>query len=163
VYGAGRQGQLLLQRILNENDLDWKPVVILDDDVGIKINKLNGVKVVTGIPIDSFLQKHDIQILIVSFSQISNEKLQTIQDACDSYGVQLRIIPPIKAITGAEFSISDIRKPTQEELIGKSSIKTNFQFIKSSFEGKIVLITGAGGSIGSEIARQISNCLPKDL
>lgn len=163
VYGAGRQGQLLLQRILNENYLDWKPVVILDDDVSIKINKLNGVKVVTGIPIDTFLQKHDMQILIVSFSQISNEKLQTVQDACDSYGVQLRIIPPIKAITGAEFSISDIRKPTQEELIGKSSIKTNFQFIKSSFEGKIILITGAGGSIGSEIARQISNCLPKDL
>lgn len=163
VYGAGRQGQLLLQRILNENDLDWKPVVVLDDDVSIKINKLNGVKVVTGIPIDSFLQKYDMQILIISFSQISNEKLQTIQDVCDSYGVQLRIIPPIKAITGAEFSISDIRKPTQEELIGKSSIKTNFQFIKSSFEGKIVLITGAGGSIGSEIARQISTCLPKDL
>lgn len=163
VYGAGRQGQLLLQRILNENDLDWKPVVVLDDDVSIKISKLNGVKVVTGIPIDSFLQKYDMQILIISFSQISNEKLQTIQDVCDSYGVQLRIIPPIKAITGAEFSISDIRKPTQEELIGKSSIKTNFQFIKSSFEGKVVLITGAGGSIGSEIARQISTCLPKDL
>ena len=163
IYGAGQQGQLLIQKILNERDLDWKPAVVLDDDVSIKISRLNGVKVVTGIPISSFLQKNNLQILIVSFTQISNEKLQTIQDACDNYGVQLRIISPIKAITGAAFSISDIRKPTQEELIGKSSIKTNFQFIKSFFEGKSILITGAGGSIGSEIARQISNCLPKDL
>jgi FlaA1/EpsC-like NDP-sugar epimerase len=163
IYGAGQQGQLLIQKILKEGDLDWKPVVVLDDDVSIKINRLNGVKVVTGIPINHFLQRNNLQILIVSFSQISNEKLQTIQDACDNHGVQLRIISPIKAITGAAFSISDIRKPTQEELIGKSSIKTNFQFIKSYFEGKIILITGAGGSIGSEIARQISNCLPKDL
>ena len=163
IYGAGQQGQLLIQKILKDGDLDWKPVVVLDDDIKIKINRLNGVKVVTGIPINHFLQRNKLQILIVSFSQISNEKLQTIQDACDNHGVQLRIISPIKAITGAAFSMSDIRKPTQEELIGKSSIKTNFQFIKSYFEGKIILITGAGGSIGSEIARQISNCLPKDL
>ena len=163
IYGAGQQGHLVIQKILNEGDLDWKPVIVLDDDTSIKISRLNGVKVVTGVSINSFLQKNNIQILIVSFSQISNEKLQTIQDACDNYSVQLRIISPIKAITGAEFSISDIRKPTQEELIGKSSIKTNFQFVKSYFEGKIILITGAGGSIGSEIARQISNCLPKDL
>lgn len=92
---------------------------------------------VTGIPINSFLQTNNLQILIVSFTQISNEKLQTIQDACDSYGVQLRIISPIKAITGAAFSISDIRKPTQEELIGKSSIKTNFQYIKSFLKEKL--------------------------
>jgi FlaA1/EpsC-like NDP-sugar epimerase len=163
IYGAGQQGQLLIQKILTDSNLDWKPVVVLDDDVSIKISRLNGVKVVTGIPINNFLQKNNLQILIVAFSQISNEKLQIIQDACDNYGVQLRIISPIKAITGAEFSMSDIRKPTQEELIGKSSIKTNFNFIKSFFEGKIILITGAGGSIGSEIARQISNCLPKDL
>ena len=163
IYGAGQQGQLLIQKILKEGDLDWKPVVVLDDDVSIKINRLNGVKVVTGIPLNHFLQRNKLQILIVSFSQISNEKLQTIQDACDNHGVQLRIISPIKAITGAAFSISDVRKPTQEELIGKSSIKTNFQHVKSFFEGKIILITGAGGSIGSEIARQISNCLTKDL
>lgn len=163
IYGAGQQGQLLIQKILKEPNLDWKPVVVLDDDTSIQISKLNGVKVVTGIPIKSFLQKYNLQILIVSYSQISNEKLQLIQDACDNYGVQLRIISPIKAITGAEFSISDIRKPTQEELIGKSSIKTNFKLVKEYFEGKVILITGAGGSIGSEIARQISNCLPQDL
>lgn len=163
IYGAGQQGQLLIQKILNETDLGWKPVIVLDDDSNIKIGKLNGVKVVTGIPINSFLQKNKLQILIVSFSQITNEKLQIIQEACDNYSVQLRIISPIKAITGKEFSISDIRKPTQEELIGKSSIRINFKLIQSYFEGKVILITGAAGSIGSEIARQISNCLPKDL
>lgn len=163
IYGAGQQGQLLVQKILNEGNLDWKPVAIFDDDKSIKFSRLNGIKVITGISLNSYLKKYNIQILIISFSQISNEKLQTIQEVCDKFSVQLLIVSPIKAITGTEFSMSDIRKPTQEELIGKSSIPINFHLIKSFFVGKVILITGAGGSIGSEIARQISNCLPKDL
>ena len=163
IYGAGQQGQLLVQKILNEGNLDWKPVAIFDDDQSIKFSRLNGIKVITGISLNSYLKKYNIQILIISFSQISNEKLQTIQEVCDKFSVQLLIVSPIKAITGTEFSMSDIRKPTQEELIGKSSIPINFHLIKSFFVGKVILITGAGGSIGSEIARQISNCLPKDL
>jgi len=163
IYGAGQQGQLLIQKILNEDNLDWKPVAILDDDISIKISRINGVKVVTGIPISSFLQKNNLQILIVSFSQISNEKLQNIQDICDNHGVQLRIIPPIKAMTGAEFLVSEIRKPTQEELIGKNLIKSNISYLKSYFVNKSILITGAGGSIGSELSRQISHFLPCEL
>ena len=163
IYGAGQQGQLLIQKISNEDNLDWKPVAILDDDLSIKISRINGVKVVTGIPINSFLQRYNLQILIVSFSQISNEKLQNIQDICDSHGVQLRIIPPIKALTGAEFLVSEIRKPTQEELIGKNLIKSNISYLKSYFVDKSILITGAGGSIGSELSRQISHFLPREL
>lgn len=163
IYGAGQQGQLLTQKILSNNNLDWKPVAILDDNKDIKLSKVNGIKVVTGISLDRFLKKYDLQILIISFSKISNERLQVIQETCSNFGVQLQIIPPIKALSGMEFSVSDVRRPTQEELIGKTSLKIDFSSISNYFQGKTILITGAGGSIGSEIARQISNCQPKDL
>ena len=163
IYGAGQQGQLLTQKILSNNNLDWKPVVIFDDNKDIKLSKVNGIKVVTGISLDRFLKKYNLQILIISFSKISNERLQVIQETCRNFGVQLQIIPPIKALSGMEFSVSDVRRPTQEELIGKTSLKINFSSISNYFQGKTILITGAGGSIGSEIARQISNCHPKDL
>ena len=163
IYGAGQQGQLLTQKILSDDNLDWKPIVIFDDNKDIKLSKVNGIKVVTGISLDKLLKKYDLQILIVSFSKISNERLQVIQETCSNFDVQLQIIPPIKALSGMEFSVSDVRRPTQEELIGKTSLKIDFSSISNYFQGKTILITGAGGSIGSEIARQISNCQPKDL
>ena len=163
IYGAGQQGQLLTQKILSANNLDWNPIIIFDDDKNINLSKLNGIKVVTGISLEKMLKKYNLQILILSFSKISHERLQMIQETCESFGVQLQIIPPIKALTGVEFSIDDVRRPTQEELIGKASLVINFSALSKYFEGKTILITGAGGSIGSEIARQISNCKPKDL
>jgi FlaA1/EpsC-like NDP-sugar epimerase len=163
IYGAGQQGQLLIQKILTSNNLDWKPTIIFDDDKNIGFNKINGIKVVTGIPLSGLLKKYELAILIISFSNFSNERLQMIQETCEKYGVQLQIIPPIKALTGADFSVKDIRKPSQEELIGKVPVQINLLPLQEFFAGKNVLITGAGGSIGSEIARQISICKPKDL
>jgi FlaA1/EpsC-like NDP-sugar epimerase len=163
IYGAGMQGQLLLQKILNDQTLDWKPIVIFDDNSNLKITRLNGIKVVTGVSLPTLFKKYNLKILIVSFSQISNIKLQEIQEICNIHDVQLLIISPIKAITGKEFSMSDIRKPTQEELIGKSSIKADYNLVKAFISGKVVLVTGAGGSIGSELARQINSFNPKEL
>ena len=163
IYGAGQQGQLLIQKILNSDNLDWKPIIIFDDDKNIGFNKINGIKVVTGIPLSGLLKKYELAILIISFSNFSNERLQMIQETCEKYGVQLQIIPPIKALTGSDFSVKDIRKPSQEELIGKVPVQINLLPLQEFFAGKNVLITGAGGSIGSEIARQISICKPKDL
>ena len=163
IYGAGMQGQLLLQKILNDQTLDWKPIVIFDDNSNLKITRLNGIKVVTDVSLPTLFKKYNLKILIVSFSQISNIKLQEIQEICNIHDVQLLIISPIKAITGKEFSISDIRKPTQEELIGKSSIKADYNLVKAFISGKVVLVTGAGGSIGSELARQINSFNPQEL
>jgi len=163
IYGAGQQGQILLQKIISSNDLNWKPLIVYDDDSRLKLNKLNGIKVVTGTSLDAVMRRYKMNILVLTFSDITNEKLQNIQTTCDSFGVELRIIPPMKIITRGEFSVSDIRVPTQEELIGKSLIKSDYKYLKSHFENKVVLVTGAGGSIGSEISRQVSSYFPSEL
>ena len=163
IYGAGLQGQLLLQKIQIDKGSNWFPVVIFDDNLELGINKLNGVKVELGLNLRTLIYKYNPNLIVVSFAKISSFKLQEIQELCDEFGVQFRIISPIKAITGKEFSISDIRKPTQEELIGKSSFIPEFNAIKPFISGKTVLITGAGGSIGSELARQIINFNPQKL
>jgi FlaA1/EpsC-like NDP-sugar epimerase len=163
IYGAGLQGQLLIQKLLNDENLDWRPIVIFDDDINLRITKINGIKVVTDISLETLLKKYNFKILIVSFSQISNLKLQEIQGECDKYNVQLLIISPIKAFTGKEFSLSDIRKPSQEELIGKNFIKADYNSVKALISGESVLITGAGGSIGSELSRQVYSFGPKEI
>jgi len=163
IYGAGQQSQSLIQKILSSQNLNWKPIVVFDDNIDLKYNKINGVRVVTGISLDKLLKKYNLQVLIITFSEISNEKLQTIQNLCTNFGVQLKIIPPIKSLTSSDFSISDLRIPTLEELIGKIAVKVDFPALFNYFFGKSILITGAGGSIGSEIARQISACDPRDI
>jgi dTDP-glucose 4,6-dehydratase len=163
IYGAGQQGQILLQKIAVDESLNWKPVIILDDDTNLKFTKLNGISVVIGVKLESVMRKYKINILVLAFSEITNHKLENIKSICDSFGVQLKIIPPIKTITQDDYSVSDIRTPSQEELIGKTLIKSDFEYLKTFFEGKVVLITGAGGSIGSEISRQIAKYYPSEL
>jgi FlaA1/EpsC-like NDP-sugar epimerase len=163
LYGAGTQAVSLLNKILSDDNLDWKPVVILDDDLKLTINSINGVKVVKGLSIKELISKYRPKILIVTFANISNTRLDELQNICDSLFVELKIISPIKALSGQDFRLTDIRTPTQEELIGKSSIKIELKQVKELIAGKVILVTGAGGSIGSELARQIDRLNPKKL
>ena len=163
IYGGGEQGQLLINKIYNDQNTDWRPVVILDDFLNDSINKINGIKLVKNKNIEDVLKKFDVKILVITFSQIPGAKLQEVQDICNRLNIDLLIIPPIKAITGKEFSVKDLRLPSQEELIGKSSIKISTAVIQKFIEGKVILVTGAGGSIGSELSRQISNYNPSKL
>ena len=163
IYGGGEQGQLLIHKIFNDENSDWRPVVIIDDLLSGSINKINGIKLVKGENIDVVYKEFKFKIIIITFSQISATKLQKIQDACNKLNLELLIIPPIKAITGKEFSVKDLRRPSQEELIGKSSIKISTIGVQKFLETKVILVTGAGGSIGSELCRQISSYSPHKL
>jgi FlaA1/EpsC-like NDP-sugar epimerase len=155
LYGAGNQAVQLIKKIISEDSLDWKPVAILEDNKSLNLNSIEGVKIVKELSMEKFLEYYKPKILIITFTTISNSRLNEIQNLCDKYLVQLRFISPIRAISGQELLISDIRVPTQEELIGKSSIKIDSEQIRKTIYNKIVLITGAGGSIGSEISRQV--------
>jgi FlaA1/EpsC-like NDP-sugar epimerase len=163
IYGGGEQGQLLIHKIFNDENSDWRPVVIIDDFLSGSINKINGIKLVKGEDIDVVYKEFKFKIIIITFSQISANKLQKVQDTCNRLNLELLIIPPIKAITGQEFSMKDLRRPSQEELIGKSSIKISTIGVQKFLEAKVILVTGAGGSIGSELCRQISNYSPHKL
>jgi dTDP-glucose 4,6-dehydratase len=163
LYGAGSQAISIIQKILDDRDLDWKPIVILDDDINLKINSINGIVVVKGLSVENLIHSFKPKILIVTFTRIENLRLEQLQNICDVNSIELRIVSPSLTVTGKDFRVSDIRKPTQEELIGKSSIKIELQKVRTLIENKAVMITGAGGSIGSEIARQVSSYNPKKL
>jgi len=163
LYGAGSQAISIIQKILEDKSLDWKPIIILDDNLELNINSINGIRIVKGLSIEELISKFKPKILIVTFANISNFRLDLIQNICDKNSVQLKIISPIKAISGQDFKLSDIRTPSQEELIGKSSIKIELESVRELIQDKVVLITGAGGSIGSEIARQVHNYQPKKI
>jgi FlaA1/EpsC-like NDP-sugar epimerase len=106
------------------------------------------------------LKRFPIKILIVSFSNVSGLRLQKLQDVCEKFDVELKIIASEKILIGKEFSSLDIRSPSIAELIGKSEIKIDYKSASEFISGKRVLITGAGGSIGYELSKQISEFNP---
>ena len=163
IYGAGYQGQVLLEKISKDFSLNWKPILILDDDSNINVSRINGVRVITDFNFYEIFKKYNIKILIISFQQISSVKLQEIQKVCEKFEIELRIISPMAALLGKDFKEEDVRAPTTEELLGKTSIKINYEIAKKFIENKKVLITGAGGSIGSELSKQINFFKPKYL
>jgi len=163
IYGAGSQAIDIMNKIQNQIFLDWKPIVILDDNPDLAMNTINGIKIIKGQDLESSLIKYKPRILIIAFSNFSNMKLETIEKICGKHSIQLRIISPMQAISGNELKMSDIRRPSQEELIGKSSIKIEIRGINEYLRDKIILVTGAGGSIGSEICRQVSLYSPKKI
>lgn len=161
LYGGGLQGQLLLRKIADSPQVKWKPIIIIDDY--LTNQKIHGIKIVSGQNLETVLKKFLPELLVVTFSTFDNKKLESIQEICLKLNIELRIIPPVLALTRKNFEIEDIRLPTLEELIGKKSIKIDTELLSSIYKNKIVLITGAGGSIGSEIARQVYNFKPKML
>ena len=163
IYGGGEQGKLLIQKILKDPTTSWYPKVIIDDKLNKSIKKLNGIKLEPGDNLELVINKYKVSVLIISFTKISSVKLREIKSLCDKLKVELQIIPPIKAITGKDFSLLDIRVPSTEELIGKLSINLDLDQVKQLIFNKTVLITGAGGSIGSELARQVVNFSPKKV
>ena len=163
IYGAGEQGQILLKKIISDKDLDWKPIAFIDDDLKLSTSSLNGVRVIPTRDLMETLRAIKISILIISFSSISQTKINEIAQVCKNLNIDLRIIPSMKLLTGQELEIEDIRTATVEEILGKRDVKIDLKSITQIYSNKIVLITGAGGSIGSEITRQILSLNPKKV
>jgi FlaA1/EpsC-like NDP-sugar epimerase len=162
IYGFGEIGSIVLDNIKKDSTSDWKPVLIFDDSLKYSVRKIDGIKFR-----NSNLRKALIyskpQILVICFSKIKAEKLEEIKSICDNLGVEIRLIPTINLITGREIDVKNSRPPTFEELIGKTPLKIDSGGIFELLDNKVILITGAGGSIGSELARQVINFNPKKL
>ena len=161
IYGNGIQRDLLLQKISASSDLEWNPVAIIDDYS--EYQSINGIKIIKSNQMESTLKQLSPMIMVITDSKVSALTLQNIQNICTSLNIEMRIIPPSFEITGKEFNIEDIRLPSLEELIGKSAISVDLNILRKIYADQTIIITGAGGSIGSEIARQLTIFNPEKV
>ena len=164
IYGAGETG-LLTYSVLR--DLKENKVFIagfVDDDKYKVGKKINGLPVFDASVLNAnFIQKKNIDEIIISIQHINPSKLIEIIDKISSLKVKVKIVPPAKSWIEGNFKPQQIKNASIEDLLGREPIEINNRKLKKEFENKVVLITGAAGSIGSEIARQISNFNVKKL
>jgi len=164
IFGAGEAGVLALEVLMNDTKINKKVIAFIDDDYN-KVGKfLGGSKIYGSIEDLEFLsEKYQVKELIISTQDISRKRKREIIDECLRLDIHSSIIPPIDEWMSGGLSAGGIREVKIEDLLSRDSISLDNTHVIEELAGKVVLVTGAGGSIGSEIARQVAHYNPKLL
>ena len=164
VFGAGEAAEQLVKAMLLDARADYDPVAILDDDRSKRRLRLSGVPVSgTTADIAKVAQQTGATVLVVAITQVDSQKLLEWDREARAAGMTMRVIPSTKDIVGGAVKLGDISEVTEEDLLGRRPIQTDESGIGQMLAGRRVLITGAGGSIGSELARQVHRYGPAYL
>lgn len=164
VYGAGQSGTFIIQRMMQDPDSEYVPVGIIDDDPAKKHLRISSVPVLGTLDdATQVLEQTRSQILLVALSGVDSKKLQRVADTVAGTGTRVMTVPPLSSmLTGPGTSV-DIRDVNLEDLIGRSPVDIDSKEISGYITGRRVLVTGAGGSIGSELCRQLLAFEPGEL
>ena len=163
IYGAGITGRQVAEQMLLKSE-EFKPVGFLDDDPSKKNLKIFGRKIFGDINLlEQIVAEYDLKILVVAFSGIEVAQLFDLEKRCRNLSITLKIIPNPFEIMARNLQLGDIATVSEEDLLGRRPIKPDQSEIAKFLSKKKILITGAGGSIGSEIARQINRFNPDGL
>lgn len=164
IIGAGRSGASVLREMQTSPHSKGHVICMLDNDPK-KIGKyIHGIKVVNNCEhIPEIAEKYRIDRIILAIPSATNSQKRFIIDECQKTRCTLSIVPSITQLTNGEVKLEKIRKVEIEDLLGRDSIKVDMSEIKEFISGKTVLVTGGGGSIGSELCRQISKYHPEKL
>jgi len=164
VVGAGPEGASLVRDLRQNADGGCNPVAIVDDDaskVGIKIH---GIKVVgTTDLLGDVIARYDIKCVLIALSSPSNKQVQRIIENCRSSRVEFKILPTLGNRINGNNVLGLLRNISAEDLLGRPPVNLDVEAIREKVQDKVVLITGAAGSIGSELARQVAAFHPSRL
>ena len=164
IVGAGAAGNAILKEIETSNYLSMHVVCAIDDHPGCHGNYLRGVPIVGGREkIQESVDKSGVDEIIIAIPSASRATLKPILEICKETGCRMRILPGMYQIINGEVNVSKLREVQIEDLLGRDPIQVNVDEIIGYVSGKTVLVTGGGGSIGSELCRQIAQHNPKCL
>jgi FlaA1/EpsC-like NDP-sugar epimerase len=164
VVGAGQAGSLLARQLKNNPDLGMVTSAFIDDDPRKYKLHILGVPVAgTSRDIVAAVEKYQINKIVIAIPSLNREELNRIFNECAKTNIKTQIMPKIEDVMLGKVSVSQFRDVEVEDLLGREPIQLDIDGISEYVSGKTVLVTGAGGSIGSEICRQICKFHPEKL
>jgi FlaA1/EpsC-like NDP-sugar epimerase len=163
IFGAGSMGVTTKQALDRDNGFNYSVAAFVDDDAQYHRKRLQGVAIFPSKQLSRLLQTTRPDMVILSTPNISAGRKQEIVETCLKAGVKALSVPPMEKWINGELSFRQIREIRIEDLLERDPIRLNYENIERYLQEKIILVTGAAGSIGSEIARQIMRFHPKRL
>ncbi|MGM0300391.1 polysaccharide biosynthesis protein [Enterococcus sp. AZ077] len=165
IVGAGEGGRILYNSFLGSKTAqDIHVVGFVDDDPNKRNTYLSGKKVLGALKdIPELIEKYDIQMVTIAIPSLSRKKLRRIFELVESACVKVNTMPSIEELASGKISVSKLKTIDVVDLLGRDEVKLDIESIKDQITDKVILVTGAGGSIGSEICRQIIQFNPAKL
>ena len=161
IYGAGSAGRQLLNYLKESNE--YKTMMFFDDNQLLKNKNLMGIPVFSFENASKLIAKHKLSTILLAMPGLNKSERQKIINKVHKFNLEIKSIPNISDIINGHTKINDLSMVTIEEILDREPVIAKQELLKPNIENKIVLVTGAGGSIGSELCRQIIKIKPKHL
>ncbi len=161
VYGAGSAGVQLATALSYSSELN--PVAFVDDDSSLLNHQIMGLKIYPPNKLEKIIVSMKIEEVLLAIPSSSRERKNEIVNFLGQYAVRVRTVPGVSELAQGNLKIDDLHIVNIDDLLGRNLVPPNQNYLRSDITNKVVMITGAGGSIGSELCRQITNLEPKHI
>ncbi|MEW8497457.1 MAG: nucleoside-diphosphate sugar epimerase/dehydratase, partial [Candidatus Thiodiazotropha taylori] len=164
IVGSGKAGEMLARDILRNRRGDFRPVAFVDDKQRRQGREIHGLPVAgTSEDIPALCDELSIDIIMLAIPSASSSQMRRVVEFCESANVPFRSVPQLNDLMSGNVQINHLRQVSIEDLLGRNPVSLDWQAIDATLAGKVILVTGAGGSIGSELCRQLAKLKPAKL
>jgi FlaA1/EpsC-like NDP-sugar epimerase len=164
IFGAGSAGSQLVHRLAGQRGSEYRPVAMLDDDPAKRQLRIRGIPVLGDrTRMAEVAAKTGATVLIIAIARASGTVIRELTEAAESCGLRPKVIPSVRELLTGGARIDGVRDPRLTDLLGRRPVQIDIAAVAGHFAGKRILVTGAGGSIGSELCRQLHRFHPAEL
>lgn len=164
IVGAGQAGEMLARDLLRAQARHYQPVAYADDKSRRHGQELHGIPIIGGCDeIPQIVHDMDINLIMLAVPSASGKEMQRLVSLCEQSGMPYQTVPPLDALLSGRVAINELRNVSIEDILGREPVSLDRTKIHRALGGRTILVTGAGGSIGSEICRQAAKLKPRKL
>lgn len=161
IIGAGSAGEMLVRDLLRSDNHAYKPVVFIDDDPRKQGKEIHGIRVV-GFCEDllKVVTRYKIEFAIIAIPIATTKEMRRIVELCRTAGISSQTVPSLGELASGNVTVNMLREVAVEDLLGREEVEIDWQDVQKNIQDKVVLVSGGGGSIGSELCKQIARAKP---
>jgi FlaA1/EpsC-like NDP-sugar epimerase len=164
IVGAGAAGEMLVRDLHGDRNSGYIPLAFVDDDTQKRKREVRGLRIVGDISkIPKFVERLNLDIVLIAVPSATDSEMRRIIDYCENCQVPFQTLPSVKELLTGSISRGNLRDVSIEDILGRKPVRLDWNAIKTSLHDKCILVTGGGGSIGSELCKQIARVGPAKL
>jgi FlaA1/EpsC-like NDP-sugar epimerase len=164
IVGAGQAGEMLVRDLLRDPVHAYRPVAFVDDASVKRGKDVHGVRVVGSCDvIPELANELAVQLIVIALPSANSRQMQRVVALCETTGLPFRVLPHMKDLVTGQVSLKELREVKIDDLLGRETVSLDWAAITRGVQGKTILVTGGGGSIGSELCRQVARLKPAHL
>ena len=164
IIGAGAAGEMLVRDLASNPDSGYIPVIFADDQPAKFRREIRGIRVAGRVEqLPELIDQWDIEVVLIAVPSATDAQMRRIVEICEACSVPFQTLPSVKELLSSPVTTANLRNVSIIDILGRDPVRLDWQRIKTTLNGKVILVTGGGGSIGSELCKQLARIQPCKL